>query len=102
MRRFALLAAICWLPLAACTTPGEDEGTPSADAGDAVRHNIAAQVVNPQAPSGAAPRTLDGKRAALAQDRYVTGKVIVPEDMDKSTGNSNSSSGNGAGSGSSQ
>ncbi len=46
--------------------------------GNSNLHNIALQAVDPapKAPSG--PTALDGKRAALALERYQEGRVIVP------------------------
>ena len=44
--------------------------------GDAVRQNIAAQTVNPNAPEGVL--TASGSRAALAQERYEEDKVEKP------------------------
>lgn len=73
--------------------------------GDAVKRNILAQTVNPNAGEEATgPQTMDGRRAALAQQRYATGKVIPPEDISSSqqqqnggtSGSSSSSSASGS------
>lgn len=45
--------------------------------GEAVRQNIAAQVVNPDAPEGVL--TASGARTALAQERYEEDKVEKPK-----------------------
>ncbi|MGH6948450.1 MAG: hypothetical protein ACREDZ_14050 [Kiloniellales bacterium] len=52
-----------------------------ADFGNAVEHNMAIHIIDPT-PSYSGPQqipTLDGPRAAGAQDRYDTGDVIAPE-----------------------
>ncbi|WP_290496090.1 hypothetical protein [Hyphomonas sp. UBA4494] len=46
--------------------------------GDAVRQNIAAQTVNPNAPEGVL--TASGARSALAQERYEEDEVEKPDD----------------------
>lgn len=51
----------------------------SADYGQAVRQNIAAQVANPDARFvGAIAPGSNAARVAAAQDRYVKGRVIQP------------------------
>lgn len=45
--------------------------------GDAVRQNIAAQTVNPDAPEG--ELTASGARTAIAQDRYEKDDVEKPK-----------------------
>ncbi len=49
--------------------------------GNAVQHNMAAQIINPSPVYSGAQQVpeLDGPRAAGAQGRYDTGKVIQPE-----------------------
>jgi hypothetical protein len=71
MKRLVLLAG---LTLAACADP---HAPLSADFGNAVNANIAAQVVNPTpAPPGAT--YTNGKRADKAIDRYVNDKTYQP------------------------
>jgi hypothetical protein len=49
------------------------------DFGVALRQDVAAQIADPQARYRGVPMPgSDGSRVALAQDRYVTGKVIPP------------------------
>lgn len=63
----ALLAASMVLPLQGCNT------SPRFDAhfGDAVRANLAAQVIDPAASKNAAPATgIDGAAARAGQERY--------------------------------
>lgn len=111
MNRPTLFALICALPLiGACsdTDVGASEGRTAPQFGDAVKANIAAQIVNPNAPSDGGPLTMNGQRAGLAQDRYVNGKVIKPAEVGASnggdsgggggdSGSSGSSSGSGSG-----
>lgn len=102
MTRLALVAIICALPLAACSDVVQSEGTPAPHAGDAVKHNIAAQLVNPEAGDYSEPQSADGQRAALAQQRYTTGKTIKPEPISSSEQlSSGGTNDNGSGSGSS-
>ena len=49
--------------------------------GDAVRANIAAQTVNPMAPSDRAPLAANGERAALQQKLYLSDMVEAPEEV---------------------
>jgi len=54
------------------------------DFGIAVRQDVAAQIANPRATYPSAV-TADGPHAALALDRYQTGKVIQPVSAAAST-----------------
>jgi type IV pilus biogenesis protein CpaD/CtpE len=84
MKITALLAlAVLAAPLAACADADllAEEGTPSPQFGVAQRHNLAAQIANPDAPAADGQQTMDGQRAALALDRYKEGKVIKPADV---------------------
>lgn len=48
--------------------------------GNAVRHNMSVQIVNPEAGSGpATPTDMNGKRATDAYGRYSAGAVKAPE-----------------------
>jgi hypothetical protein len=71
MKRLVLLAG---LALAACTDPHQPL---SADFGNAVNNNIAAQVVNPN-PALAGSNDTDGQRAGSAMNRYQTNRVYQP------------------------
>jgi type IV pilus biogenesis protein CpaD/CtpE len=59
--------------LAGCV---ESQPTLSSDFGVAMRQDVAAQIADPDAHYG--KMTTEGARAALAQDRYRTGKVTPP------------------------
>lgn len=62
--------------LSGCTTPQRHL---SPDFGFAANQAVAAQIADPDARySGAPAPGSNGARAGLAQDRYQTGKVIVP------------------------
>jgi hypothetical protein len=65
--------------------------------GDAVGQNIAGQIVNPMAPQDRGPLTMDGRRAALQQQRYITDMVEPPADI--STQQTESAGGGGGGAG---
>jgi type IV pilus biogenesis protein CpaD/CtpE len=71
MKRLVLLAG---LALAACADPHQPL---SADFGNAVNTNIAAQVVNPN-PTMAGSNDTDGQRAGSAVNRYRTNRVYQP------------------------
>jgi type IV pilus biogenesis protein CpaD/CtpE len=104
MNRPALFALTCLLPLlGACsgTAVTANEGQSAPQFGDAVRRNVAAQTINPDAPVSGEPITMDGQRAALAQDRYTKGKVIAPADVGSTSGSGGGSGGSGSGGGSS-
>ncbi|HYD29645.1 MAG TPA: hypothetical protein VEB64_02140 [Azospirillaceae bacterium] len=81
--RNLLVLAVILPAVAGCGTQAYEPL--SADFGNAVRHNMAVQVVNPDPPaaSDAAP-TGSGARAALAYNRYETGKVVKPQTMSTS------------------
>jgi len=84
--------------MAACTRADfVPEGTLSPHAGEAVERNIAAQLVNPAAPSGDAAATMNGERAALAQDRYTKDQVKQPPQA--MSGGIEGGNGNGGGGG---
>jgi type IV pilus biogenesis protein CpaD/CtpE len=64
----------------ACESVVEPRKELSPDFGNAVRHNMAVQIVNPEASTGIteAP-TLDGNRANAAVTLYQTGKTKAVE-----------------------
>lgn len=77
LRRPALAAgALCAAALGACTTP---QTTLSSDFGRALHEDLLAQIADPDAAPVGPPPPADGARAALAQERYRTGKVIKPQ-----------------------
>ena len=61
--------------------------------GDAVRQNIAAQTVNPNAPDG--ELTASGARTAIAQERYEEDKVEKPSSASTLRVTSQENSGSG-------
>ncbi len=79
--RFVTGAALVF-GLAACDifTPGAirpiDHVSPAF--GNSNLHNIALQAADPAPKAPPGPTAMDGKRAALAMERYHEGKVIVP------------------------
>jgi hypothetical protein len=80
------------LALGACTV-----GIVQDDFGNAVRTNVAGQIVNPAAPVDRSPLTLNGTRAALQQQRYVTDMVEKPADVGTLNGATGGDSGGGGG-----
>lgn len=69
------MVGLSLLVLGGCAQPE----TLSSDFGDAVRHNMAAQVVNPAPRHSTAPPEMDGGRAAIARGRYQAGMVKEPK-----------------------
>ena len=47
--------------------------------GNAMQHNAAVQIVNPEGEKVGVPPVMDGHRAASAIDRYEKGQVFKPE-----------------------
>jgi hypothetical protein len=81
LTRFATLSAvIAGSVLAGCSDLYYDRReTVAAGAADAVASNAAVQTVDPWPPYvGNQNVAMDGARAAIAVDRYRTGRVIVP------------------------
>jgi hypothetical protein len=75
--RLSLLAGA--LALAGCQLP---PGPHAPDFGDAVRHNMEAQMVDPDAGTTQAEAPeMDGRRAVGAVGRYRTGTVIPPREL---------------------
>jgi type IV pilus biogenesis protein CpaD/CtpE len=73
IRPTVLLAGLL---LAACdTTPAN---TPRAEFGEAVRNNMAAQIVDPQPPEDMELLPSDGVRRALMIERYQADEVEAP------------------------
>jgi type IV pilus biogenesis protein CpaD/CtpE len=67
---FAVAAAL----LGACGPTSQTKGPLHESLGDAVRHNIAAQVVDPEPEvANKGEPEMDGRRGALAIERYQTG-----------------------------
>jgi hypothetical protein len=85
--RPALLTPLLLLPLglAGCERDaGEMWG--SQFFGNAVKHNIAAQVANPEPrPLTAEEQAFNGQRAALQHERYVRDQSEEPEDIRTTT-----------------
>jgi len=64
------------IALAACENPPDKPRTTlSPSFGDAVRHNMAVQIINPEGSQDFTPPPMDGARAASAVERYRTGQT---------------------------
>ncbi|MFO0997835.1 MAG: hypothetical protein U1F33_14240 [Alphaproteobacteria bacterium] len=61
--------------LVAATGCDERRATLSPNFGNAVRHNIAIQTINPNPNDTAIPPDLNGERAAEVIDRYIQGEI---------------------------
>ena len=72
-----LLAVVSLAPLVltACENPLEPKQTLHPAFGDAVRHNMAVQILNPEGHPDLTPTAMDGARAAEAVERYRAGKT---------------------------
>lgn len=57
----------------------EEAGKPPMNFGNSVKQNIAAQIVNPDAPNTNRSLVHNGSRTVLAQERYVSDKVEAAE-----------------------
>jgi hypothetical protein len=76
LRTLALLGC---LGLAACSDPIYPYPPGSSEAfGDAVRHNMAAHIIDPTPADPALGMPADGRRAALKVERYRTDQVETP------------------------
>jgi len=84
LRLIAPLAALA--ALAACDPAEYERPISMAPHGQAFRHNMAVQIINPNPPT-ARPAITDAQRPVLAQDAYRTGNLpeIVPERASPST-----------------
>lgn len=72
---WATYAAVLVL-LGACAPYSQTKGPLHEGMGNAVRHNMAQQIVNPEPESAnKAEPEMDGQRAGLAMERYHTGTV---------------------------
>lgn len=65
--------------------------------GMAVRHNVEAQVVDPDPKPQAGPIPMDGSRAAIAMQRYQTDRVKQPRSLRTTEISIFSGPGNGGG-----
>lgn len=89
-----LLALAAAATLSACADPGET----SPNFGNAVRHNMAVHIINPAPDYGADMLpTGDGRRQALATERYATGKVLRPPAPSTTSGALSKGEGSGGG-----
>lgn len=70
-----VVACVALLALAACENPTISKPTLHPAFGDAVRHNMAVQILNPDGNPDLSPSPLDGARAAEAIERYRAGKT---------------------------
>jgi type IV pilus biogenesis protein CpaD/CtpE len=69
------IVLVAGLVLAACTTPAN---TPRPEFGQAVRNNMAAQIIDPNPPADMALPPSDGTRRALMIQRYQADEVESP------------------------
>jgi type IV pilus biogenesis protein CpaD/CtpE len=67
---------VAGLVLAACTTPAN---APRPEFGQAVRNNMAAQIIDPNPPEDMALPPSDGVRRALMIQRYQADRVESPQ-----------------------
>ncbi len=85
-----ILGLALLLGLGACEkyTPGLTTSlvSPGPGFGNAMQHNAAVQIVNPEGEKVGIPPVMDGHRAASAIDRYEKGKVFKPEAIETTTG----------------
>jgi len=91
MKPFRLILGLALLlGLGACEkyTPGLTTSLVSTGPGfgNAMQHNAAVQIVNPEGEKVGVPPVMDGHRAASAIDRYEKGKVFKPEAIETTTG----------------
>jgi type IV pilus biogenesis protein CpaD/CtpE len=66
---------VAGLMLAACNTPAN---TPRPEFGEAVRNNMAAQIIDPNPPADMTLPPSDGVRRALMIQRYQADEVETP------------------------
>jgi type IV pilus biogenesis protein CpaD/CtpE len=71
------LILVLGLGLAACSTPADQ---PRPEFGEAVRANMALQIVNPEPPESMELPPSDGVRRSLMVRRYQTDEVEPPRD----------------------
>jgi type IV pilus biogenesis protein CpaD/CtpE len=73
-----IVAALAPLALAACEgdNPLQSKQVLHPSFGDAVRHNMAVQIINPDGHPDLSPPPMDGVRAADAVKRYREGKTV--------------------------
>ena len=85
MKNFPKLLAVL---VFAVTTAGCSDSLPlnePSNFGNAVRHNIEMQTVNPNPQPAAGPIPMDGPRAAGAMERYQTDQVKQPRSLQTTT-----------------
>jgi type IV pilus biogenesis protein CpaD/CtpE len=73
--KLLVLATLAPIALAACENPTKPKYTLSPSFGDAVNHNMAVQILNPDGNPDLTPPPMDGARAAEAVERYRAGKT---------------------------
>ena len=90
-----LIACAGILGLSGCI---QSKLTLSPDFGSAIKQDVRAQVADPDAHYAGVPSPgAEGRRAALAQQRYQTDQVIQPYQLNASSQSSGSGSGNTGG-----
>lgn len=73
--KFIIVASVASLTLPGCAEIDKPKQTLSPSFGNAVRHNMAVQIINPDGHPDLSPSALDGSRAADAVKRYREGKT---------------------------
>ena len=99
MKTMTLASLIALFALEGCAVD-QPVGLITPEFGEAVRHNIAAETVNPSAPMDNSALITDGQRAAIGQERYITDTVEKPAAVGtQSTQGGEGSGSNGASAG---
>ena len=81
-----VIAALAPVALAGCENPPQKPVvTLNPGFGDAVRHNMAVQMVNPDGSQDFSPPPMDGARAVEAIERYRTGRTTKVVEQKTST-----------------
>lgn len=70
-----VVAALAPISLAACENPAKPKLMLNPAFGDAVRHNMAVQIINPDGHPDLTAPPMDGARGTLAIERYRTGQT---------------------------
>jgi type IV pilus biogenesis protein CpaD/CtpE len=88
--KILVIAALTPIALAACENPPQKPRlTLSPGFGDAVRHNMAVQIVNPDGSQDFNPPPMDGARADDAVERYRAGRTVKVVEQKTSTAGGN-------------
>ncbi len=81
-KRLAIVFASAAMLAACAPSVYRDSTTPAPGYGNAVKQNAAVMIIDPQPASAAnVDIDFDGRRGAIAIERYRTGTVIPPEEL---------------------